>query len=436
MTLDLASVALGLAGISALVLGGLCVRLQRRLSRCREALSDAERSRAGLAQTIRQLSQVAPAFYIDRPAGDTTQTLPGLSMMARRLLDIDDGADSREALLGAFDAGQARRLNAALDRLARDGPPFRLRLKRGETDIDIIGHRSSEVDAGVVWLWDASADVTALRRAEHQRDRARAQRDRLNDLVQALPMPVWQRNHDLDICFANTAFLSAVGLAPDMFAKAEQLDDPQCAQRLNSAEFASKVTATQARAIARSAASKGEAATERRHLVVGGERRAFAITEVPGSDGKPMTGTAIDITELEEAENDLQRHIAAYSEVFENLASGIAIFAPDARLTFYNSAFARMWQLDEGWLDTHPTENQILEHLHTKRRLPEVADFPAFKRKRREHYTTLLSPEEEMLHRPDGGRCVRLSPRTRLGVCCTSMKTSPTVWRWNGPTTR
>ena len=50
------------------------------------------------------------------------------------------------------------------------------------------------------------------------------------------------------------------------------------------------------------------------------------------------------------------------------------------RLTFYNPAFAQLWRLDEDWLATEPTFNEVLERLRERRRLPEHADFRAFKR--------------------------------------------------------
>ena len=48
-------------------------------------------------------------------------------------------------------------------------------------------------------------------------------------------------------------------------------------------------------------------------------------------------------------------------------------------LSFYNSAFAGLWKLENLWLEQQPTYAMFLDILHEKRLLPEVLDFIAFK---------------------------------------------------------
>ena len=56
--------------------------------------------------------------------------------------------------------------------------------------------------------------------------------------------------------------------------------------------------------------------------------------------------------------------------------------APDKRLKFFNSAFARLWGIEEAWLRAEPMSARSLERLHEAPALPGIRDFRAFKRER------------------------------------------------------
>ncbi len=52
-------------------------------------------------------------------------------------------------------------------------------------------------------------------------------------------------------------------------------------------------------------------------------------------------------------------------------------------------------------LRANPRMGEVLEQLREDRRLPEYADFPAFKNEQLRLFTTLIEPVEEMVHLPD-----------------------------------
>ena len=54
--------------------------------------------------------------------------------------------------------------------------------------------------------------------------------------------------------------------------------------------------------------------------------------------------------------------------VLETLGSGIAIFGPDMRLKFFNTAYAHLWGLEEEALKDEPHLNDIHELLRERRR--------------------------------------------------------------------
>src|SRR3546814_19977118 len=50
------------------------------------------------------------------------------------------------------------------------------------------------------------------------------------------------------------------------------------------------------------------------------------------------------------------------------------------KLFLWNRAYARLWGLDEAWLETRPGFGEVLEQLRVERRLPEQIDWQAYKR--------------------------------------------------------
>ena len=117
--------------------------------------------------------------------------------------------------------------------------------------------------------------------------------------------------------------------------------------------------------------------------------------------GLVTIGIAIDRTEQEELQAQIERHVAAHAGVLENLGTAIAIFGTDTRLSFFNAAYSRLWHLDADWLAGRPSYAQILDALRERRRLPEVTDFRAYKAEEHKRFTALLEPYEDLLHLPD-----------------------------------
>ncbi len=135
--------------------------------------------------------------------------------------------------------------------------------------------------------------------------------------------------------------------------------------------------------------------------MIGGSRRLVEIGEIKCATGGAI-GFAVDRTDLETAEAELRRHITAHAEVLEGVGTSIAIYGPDKRLRFFNTAFASMWGLAEDWLAAEPSFGDVLERLRERRCLPEVVDFRAFKCERARMFTSLIEPQQELMHLPDG----------------------------------
>ncbi len=190
-------------------------------------------------------------------------------------------------------------------------------------------------------------------------------------ILAALPYPAWRRDETGGIVYANTAARPLV----------EEL--------------------ARASGLASRARETGRPQSESRNLVIGGNRRLFEITESPRSGDTGTVGTGRDVTALEQLQADLARHVDAHAEVLEKLNSAIAVFGPDRRVVFANTAFALMWEIDPDRLEAGPTLSEVLDMARASRRLPEQSDFRAWREDFNRLFTTLIDAHEELLFLPD-----------------------------------
>ena len=237
----------------------------------------------------------------------------------------------------------------------------------------------------IVWFRDVTVQQKQITRIGRENEKLKLELKLFSSILNALPLPVWQRAEDLSIRYCNLAFSEAAEETPERVVEAEDLELHSYAKQL-----------------ARIAKNAGELKSERRHMVVGGHRKLYQFTEIPMLPDPYLVGVAQDVTELELVQEELERHISAQKDFLESSASAMAVFGSDTRLRFFNFAFVRLWGLDEAWLGNQPTYSEVLEFLREKRRLPEQANFPVFKQQQLRLFTDLIEPREEFLYLPDG----------------------------------
>jgi len=388
--LDPLSLGLGAAlAVPALAgIGWLRWRLAAARRAAETALRDAERLRHGL--------QAAPdGFYA---------WIAGGEICSRRLavlLGLARGSEAGFAeVLETFAAVDAARLDAAVARLRGEGEGFdlELALQDGSRRVRAVGVRADAPDGdeaaagALVWVQDVTEAASALADLTRQLSVATKARERLEGLIDAAPLPIWVRDDDLSLVQVNRAYAEAVEAEAANAAVAGQV------------ELASDAMVREARALAARARAAGEPRTETFHLVLGGQRRLAEITESPFAvaGGLLTGGVCVDLTRIEELQVELDRHIGAQAEVLERLATAIAIYTPDTRLAFFNTAFTRLWRLDRDWLASQPTCGAVLDALRERRLLPEVADYRAYKDSELKRFVSLIDADETLLHLPDG----------------------------------
>ena len=282
------------------------------------------------------------------------------------------GAD---ALLDSCLSGaDATVLSQALDDLGDKGMPFTLQVhdRNGRT----LAARGRAVGGmAAVWLDLEDAASTAPDFAA---------------VLNALSVPVWLRDRALSLIWGNRAFLDATNAHTLDVARANQVS-------LDKSE----------RDLAASARAEGHAMEAKRFAVVGGQRRALAFTHVP-LEGGVIAGSAVDVTDVANAEAKLQQHVDAHADTLDKLATAVAVFGRDQKLAFYNRAFAALWGVPESWLDTHPSDTEVLDRLRELRKLPEQRDYQAWKRQRLSLYDDPSEYlPEELWHLP-GGQTLRV----------------------------
>jgi signal transduction histidine kinase len=357
--------------IAAAAFAGLWWRGRMVLRQAAVTRDAAEGHRASLMSVL-TAAPVAAFWWPRDTAGPITYgRLPGWG--------DDLSYDAFGARLGG---GDAARLAAAVEALQRRGTGFNAALTTPDGIVyDIEG---SEGAGGECVLW--VADASALRRAEQARAAAAHEAGALREMLDALPLPVWRRDTALRVVDCNTAFAAALDLSRE-------------AALARSSELAPDGSAAVPPAMARAAAG-GTAQRVERHIVITGSRRLLELAEAPAHRSGTV-GFALDHTDLESAESELARHVNAHGQVLESINAAVAIYGADKRLSFFNSAFARLWGIEEDWLAGEPSLDELLERLRELRRVPEYADFRAFKRQQLEMFTSLIEPQSELMHLPD-----------------------------------
>jgi len=195
--------------------------------------------------------------------------------------------------------------------------------------------------------------------------------------------PIWKRKEDLSIKYCNPAYTK---ILEDNKGENEAFENMELYRS--------------AKDLAKKAVDENAEQIEKKHIVISGERRLYRVSESPLPNGETV-GYGIDITELEDTERELKNNMSAQSDLLESSASAVAIYSPDTRIKFYNNAFLNLWKLDERFLSTNPTYGEILEVLREKRKLPEQANFKAFKKENLALFTSLIEKYEEFYYLPD-----------------------------------
>lgn len=376
---------LGLLGLGLwLLLAGALVRLWMELRSRDQALALAAADRARLTALVD--GSPDPWFAVSSDGGQAMA--PGFA----RLLGLDRvrRLDDIEHALAPSDAAA---LHGSFRHLMDNGHPFQIvvRLADGSRLFQASGRRGEGPEGlslTLLWLRDITIGGQEQARRAEAAQLALVELEGLRAVLAELPVPVWRRDAALSVDWCNPAFARLLDSTTEQVLQSA-LELPGGGLFGGPRDLAQRVRRT------------GTAQSEDRFLVVDGDRRLFNLTEMPLPQGG-MIGMAIDRTAERTLRDELNRHIDAHAEVLHQLGSAIAIYGPDMRIKFHNHAYAKLWDMDTGWLADEPTYGEVLEDLRGRRKLTEEADFPRWKAQQLRLFTSLIEPMEELLHLPDG----------------------------------
>ena len=335
--------------------------------------------------------------------GEKAIVTPGLARLLRIEGELPDRIDGVAA---HFDSAEFEAFSTAVSAWSAGGEAPRTVLTScdGTRSFEVVGFGGTDGDESrAVAFYDIGEHVERHRRSEARAEQAEAGGERLRKILDAVPLPIWERDAKLKLSWCNAAYArTVVREAADVIASGDIEIEPA-------------IMVGHGQALARAARDQDTPQEEVRHIVVDGKRRALNVIEVPGSEGEFSVGYAEDATAREEIAADYKRFVDANTDVMNNLNSAIVVFGPDRHVTFSNEAYARVWKLDEAWLATRPSHSELLDAIRDNRLLPEEANYPAFKEQTMALYNDLMETIEEFRFLPDGRVLRRLSSPHPLG---------------------
>lgn len=363
----------------AAVAGGLFLRAAYRAG---AAARSSRRNAEALSKeraAYQALIAAEPQLVLRWGGGNSPEVVASTLGPDAEIPDNSDDVLKFEAWLGERSAGELRaRVEALLDA----GEGFRLGV---ETNSGARLNAMGCVSGGdaIVKLVLGSASRDGAGHGPDDERQTTLDLDISMALFNALPMPVWFRDRDGRLSWVNQAYASAVDATDSAGV---------CEQQL---EFLSSRQGN----LVQESLDKGETYSGRVHAIVSGARRAFDVVVQPV--GPVSAGIAIDVAALETAKSELSRHMAEHTRTLDNIGTAVAVFSPEQRLEYFNQAYLDLWNLDQAWLSTRPSDGEILDKLRQDRALPEEADYRAWKQKRLDRYEE-TSSHEDRWHLPDG----------------------------------
>lgn len=366
----------------------------------RRSEADIERLERGIAEFRASVEQAEALLDTDDQRNVIWHRSDGPPTVIGRL-GRNSGAPTKPSAFLAFgkwlNAESAAHLDHAISALRGSGEAFALNLVTTSNGyVEAVGRTTS--GRAVVRFRDLSDDRRAHALLAREHERLSETVGAMRALLDAMPNPCWIRDNTGTLVWVNDAYGKAVE-APNQMRAVD-----------SSAELLDAAT----RKLLQGHHLTDSVFRKRLPVVVAGDRKSFDVLDVASENG--AAGIAIDISELDQTQADLRRTLEFHARTLDELATAVAIFGADKRLRYFNNAFRDLWQLDTMFLEGRPEDGALLDALRQARKLPEQADFRAWKKSLLSAYTE-VGPQEHWWHLPDG-RTLRVvaNPHPQGGV--------------------
>jgi len=381
--------ALGLAGALLLLLGATSLHALRTTRRAANGVRAENARLQRRLVSIEGILKAEPQILIYWEPGQELQ------IMSHALAGVPGLPDNNPDLLRFgkwLEPAAASDLKAGLDALFDQGRAFNMIVKtRAGGHLEAEGRTAG--GRAVLRLRDVVGYKRDLARVIDQHQRLRDDNDACRALIDSLPSPVWFRGPEGRLTWVNRAYCTAVDAKTPAEVSERQIELLEMRQR---------------QAVER-LVQRGDIYRERAELLLRGERKPHELVVLPMP--RYQAAVALDVTAVEEAQGELDRRSAAYERTLDKVATAVAIFSADRRLSYFNEAYAKLWALDPAFLKTGPSETTVLDRLRDGGRLPETTNY----RDWRGRFLSAMrsSPcAEELWHLPDG-RTLQVLAETR-----------------------
>ena len=375
---EIAAIVL-LAGLLlfAVVTAILLLRTRSRLARLEVSAHDEVAALRSDLDRANALLLSEPQVMVDWPAASDKPTIEGDPAL------VGASASHRVLAFGSWlDPQRAAAMEQAVEALRSRGEAFSMAFTTlGGRPIEAQGRAIA--GRAVLRLKDASGIKRELLALAGRHQRLLSEVASLRGLIELLPSPVWTRDAAGRLTFVNAAY-----------ARAVEAPDAGEAVRNNLELLDSSARETIARVRTRSGGFTG-----RLPAILAGNRRTLDVLDFRTDTGS--AGLGVDATEAEGMRLSLARLTDAHRRMLDRLSTGVAMFDAGQKLTFYNTAYAALWNLDAAYLDQQPTDSSLLDALRTGRKLPEEQDFRQWKAQLHAAYRA-LEAKDHTWHLPDG----------------------------------
>lgn len=367
---------LGFTVMSAILLMHTRVRAAKVEAGLRSGIRDLQIE----ADNFRALLFAEPQILISWAAGDDHPQISGDTS----LVAASDSQHQPQRVL-AFGTWlppePALQMDHAVDKLREAGESFLLNLTSSNgRAFEAMGRAVG--GQAIVRIRELSGLRHELAETHFRHQALLEETEMLRGFATAAPWPIWAKDAKGRLSFANNAYARATEAANASDAINRDIGLLDSADRYE---------------MDRALATKGAFAA-RLPIVIGGERRSYDVHALAMDGGS--AGIVIDASEAEGLRAALVRMAEAHRRTLDQLSSGVAVFDGQRRLAFYNDSYRRLWDLDRGFLDNHPDDSSVLDRLRAARKLPEQADFRAWKAKLHEAYRA-IEPENYTWYLPD-----------------------------------
>jgi PAS domain-containing protein len=316
------------------------------------------------------------------------------------MLNLKNGENSTlTEIISVFNKEDADQIYASFYRLKNTGLSFELIAQSKNNKIFTINgvrinSSDSEVSSDCLWFQDITTVTTYINNVTNEAALCRQQLEDFRILIDNLPCPVWLRDNNLDISILNRKYLELLGLKEFKDINKDNINLHDLGNTTNLLD------------LAKNAKQSNNQQKKQINILSNGELKKYEITETPYYDSSLKTshtiGSLIDITSFDEAKRNYQVHLDSHLDILSSLDTAFCIINTQHNFTFGNTAFLKMWNLPENFIENAPHYNLFLDKIREQKSLPEVSDFKAYKEEENKAFDAITDQKEDLLYIPDG----------------------------------